>query len=148
MASFIDRFKNRQVLSPILSVELEGVTFRVERFSEAERETARIATRAALRLEGIDPDVATNEQRGAVFFRCLADVVRKHIKSWVKDGAESSDPTVLNGWFDEMSGTDKMRLGFAFHAAEVADEQSKNELAQSGASSSAKDLGTNSLNQS
>lgn len=149
MSDFIERFKQRQAVSPTVKIELEGVTFTVRRFSQEEMNTSGQRARAFLREEGLDPDQMNSRQMHFALAYGISEILKRHVVGWeFKDETTviPFTPQAVASLIAEMDKLDRVRLGLKFIEATVADvqEQKKTEAppAPSSSTSSAEDSPT------
>ena len=148
--SFVDRFKNRQVLTPILDVPFRDFVFKIARFSEMERKDVRLKARARIRDGGDNPDKATDAEQTVAYCIMLPDFLRRHVKGWTcpEHLGIPFNAGNLVMLFDEMDERERIELSLAYLKATDEDEQKKiPELRANGATSSLGGSGTNSKSQ-
>lgn len=139
--SFVKRFKERKLLSPVLNVEfprskeaVEGVeavkpkfTFQISRFPQQELNGVIMSVKKQLGEGNLDPDSYSLAYNLAFF-----ELLKKHIKGWVyhKDADEEDFPFSKDNLkaLDEMDYTDAIELIISFMESAKADEDLKKNI--------------------
>lgn len=138
MTSAIDRFKNRHAIPMMLEVPWPSakeplLTFRVNRFAQAEHEAAKEKREGMLKTRGVtaeDPDYQNISS--ACYCYALAEHVKRYIKGWVHHVPEGEEKltysaAAMNGIFEEMTFDERVMLGLSYFtvASETAEDKKK-----------------------
>lgn len=129
--SFIDRFKKRKTISPVVDVTLEvqagdkttKLTLKIARFASEELSGAILETEAFLKKEGVDRRESP-ELFNAAFSRALFQRIKRHVKGWTIEGDDIPfTKDNLEMLFGEMFLDEQVMLVAAYNAALDADEK-------------------------
>lgn len=129
--SFIDRFKKRKTISPVVEVVLEidgpnrkqKIVLKIARFASEELSGVLLETEAFLIKNKIDraeaPAVFNTE-----FSRALFQRIKRHVKGWEIEGEEIPfNKENVELLFGEMFLDEQLALVGAYQAALEADEK-------------------------
>lgn len=153
--NFVDRFKNRAVVSPTVFVDVEPLRLEIARFAQAEMVAARLKMNENLRLQGLEPEEATKEQRTIALCIELPFYIKRHIKGWkpIREGDQVPPYSRANAdqLIDEMTEDERISLSAGFTAAVLLPDpeaekkgKSRKDSRPSGSDSSADESGTTS----
>lgn len=124
--NFVERFKNRLVLSPTVFVVAEPLRLEIARFSAAEMRGARLKMNENLRKQGLEPELATEKQRTVALCDEAATFIARHIKGWTPtaDGVEVPpfNRALAEQFVDEMSEVERFTLSVDYFNALAADQ--------------------------
>jgi len=138
---FIQRFKERKIVSPTLDVKFGEFVLKVERFSQAEMSEAGRDSERMMRQRGLEPKVEdtqdpkfiTQQDRVGSLCCAVAPFVIRHLKGWTHKpvvGDEipySKENAQL--MLDAMTDVERAMLGLAYFAASDDDQKKMDKAA-------------------
>lgn len=132
--SFIDRFRARKAVTPIVEVPIEvtdkdgravTITFRIARFAAEEFHAAGLDAHAFILKHDLTGATDANNLWAMEFNRSIFQRLRKHVKGWRIDGGEEVPFSKENAdiLFSEMTADEQAQFIAAYSETAARDEK-------------------------